>query len=155
MSTVRPNQETKSGDNPEVTEEDPADKLSQELMELLSSDGKDEKNFPTVSDMSDRFPDNTPVTRVELRRVHNPTTGEVEPSKRVVEDAYVIGFIPDGDLPENGEVFHLYYHNYDGTLKFGHLSSFQPIYNVERHGEYIYFSNTGANWRLAILNIGN
>lgn len=156
MSTFRIDDEELEfeDDTPDLPEESIAERLEKELIDLLSAD-REEKPFPLVSDMSDRFPDDTDVLRVELRRVHNPASGPVSHNKRVIEDAYVIGFMPESDLPEEGEVFQMHYHNYDGVLKFGHLSSFEKIFDVVQDGDNYFFSNTDANWRLSILTVGN
>ncbi len=156
MSVRLDKDNTPEADGTVEVQEDTSEKLDRDLVDLLGADKKeDDDTFPMVSDMSDRFPDGVSVVRAELRRVHDPATGPVPPIKRVVEDAYVIGFVLEEDLPEDGEVFHFYYHNYDGVLKFGHLSSFHPVHDVVKDGDNIFFSNTGANWRLTVLNVGN
>lgn len=139
------------------TEEDKSTKLEQELAALLTKLSKKQDvgmNFPLLSDLSDRLPDGVDVLRVDLRRCKEYKDPR-NPTKRAVEKAAIIGTLPESDLPEEGEVFQMFYHSYDGILRFGHLTTDTPISDVHKDGKNYFFTIDGVDWRLSIIDVGN
>lgn len=133
----------------DILSQEEIDKTIQDLLSLLSGMGPE----PVISmaDLSHRFPEQEKIFRVELRRQKLGVSKEV----KSVEDKYLIGLLPESDLPEEGEAFRIYYHNYNGMQTFNYIDSGLPVSDVLYEGEYIYFTAAKVDWRLQILDSGN
>jgi len=108
-----------------------------------------------VMDMSSRYPDDPDVLRVELRPCRITALEETDPDRRGVEERYVIGLLPTSELPQEGEPFEIFYHNFMGFQSFGTVESIEPIHTVTRVDDYFFFTAGDVNWRLKILDQGN
>ncbi len=108
-----------------------------------------------IMDMSTRYPDDPDVLRVELRPCRLTAFEETDPARRGVDERYVIGLLPMSELPQEGEPFEIFYHNFMGFQSFGTVHSIEPIHGVTRVDDYYFFTAGDVNWRLKILDQGN
>lgn len=133
--------------------------LEEELKEIFACVGKKEPvvgvSFPEVTDMSERFSKDAELVRVELRRCRDKLSGKTNPTNKIVEGCPIVGIIPISDFPEEGEIFQMFYHGYDGLLRFGHVTSFVPIYGVQVADGHHFFTADGVDWRLSKIDSGN
>lgn len=102
-------------------------------------------DYIEYEDVSDRFIDGEDVIRVELRHCTGTT-----PNKD-----YLIGFVPKGEFPQEGETFHLFYHNESGVEVLKHVHSYDPIHSVRQEGNRWFFSSGPVNWLLTVIDCGN
>ncbi|MFQ5351744.1 MAG: hypothetical protein ACE5D3_01570 [Candidatus Binatia bacterium] len=97
------------------------------------------------------------MLRVELRRTRDPAArgGSVPPADKLVDKSNVVGLIKETDVPAEGRPFQLAYHNWNGLIDFGTLSTGEPVRDVVYDDGCYYFVTNEGQWRLKVLDAGN
>jgi hypothetical protein len=104
-----------------------------------------------------------PVLRVELRRVREPVMVDPTPQTMTVEESFVVGLIPESELPQLGQRFKMSYHalstnsgyGHGPIIDFGQIDTKVPIENLVVADKEYFFETSEGLWRLKVLDTGS